>query len=242
MNVDLELENWKSLWQTDVQVPADLREKANRQLRRMRTMLVADIGVTVVMGGAAIAWAMTPKQPPVRLLASWVWMTLIAAWLFRWFNDRGNWTGAAPNTEVFLELLQRRYRASLRSLKFGYALGVVQLLFSSAWVYFELNRNAPITILQFLTLKANLAAWSCALLLFVGAVRFSRKLERELAYVRQLRSDWAGSERHPQDSGRPRNVLNGSFVSGLIQALMAFQSRFEELDWRRRRKKKSWKT
>jgi hypothetical protein len=190
MNLDLELENWKSLWQTDVRVPAGLREKANRQLRRMRVMLIADICVTVVMGGAAIAWAATSKQPSVRMLATWVWMTLIAAWLFRWLNDRGNWTGAAPNTEAFLDLLQRRYKSSLGSLQFGYVLGVVQLLFSSAWVYVELNRNSHITIGQFITLKANLAAWSCAVLLFIGAVRFSRKLQRELAYVERLRSDW----------------------------------------------------
>lgn len=190
MNVDLELENWKSLWQTDVQLPADLREKANRQLRRMRFMLIADICVTVAMGGAAIAWAVVSKQPSVRMLATWVWLTIIAAWLFRWLNDRENWAGAAPNTEAFLELLQRRYKSSLGSLQFGYVLGVVQLLFSSAWVYLELNRSSHITIWQFITLKANLAAWSCAVLLFIGAVRLSRKLRRELAYVERLRSDW----------------------------------------------------
>ncbi len=193
MNVDLELEDWKSLWQTDVQIPSDLRDKANRQLRRMRIMLAADIGVTVVMGGAAIAWAATSNQPSVRMLATWVWMTLIAAWLFRWLNDRGVWKGAAPNTEAFLEQLQRRYQSSLGNLQFGYVLGVVQLLFSSLWVYVELNRSSHITVWQFMTLKANLAAWACAVLLFLAAQRFSRKLQRELASVRQLKHDWAAA-------------------------------------------------
>ncbi len=198
MNVDLELENWKSLWQTDVHVPADLRKKAQRQLRRMRIMLAADVCVTVVMGGAAIAWAVISKQPSVRMLATWVWMTLIAAWLFRWLNDRGNWTGAAPNMEAFLDQLQRRYQSSLASLNFGYVLGVVQLLFSSAWVYVELNRSSHITIWQFITLKANLAAWSCAALLFIAAIRFSRRLQRELAYVKRLRIDWSVTEGQSQ--------------------------------------------
>ena len=45
----------------------------------MRIMLAADIGVTVVTGGAAIVWAVTSNQPSVRMLATWVWMTLIAA-------------------------------------------------------------------------------------------------------------------------------------------------------------------
>ncbi len=238
MNVDLELDEWKSLWQTETEIPADLRHKANRQLRRMRIMLIGDVAVTIVMGGAVIAWAITSKEPPVRLLASWVWLTLIAAWLFRWFNDRGNWSGTAPNTEVFLQLLQRRYRATLRNMKFGYALGAVQLLFSSTWVYFELNRSGPITVWEFLTLKASLAAWLCIVLLLTGAVWFSHKLEQELAYVEILQREWEGSRVPLATLSESTYRGVSSFIAPFIEAVTMFQSRLEGTVWRQRRKKK----
>ena len=241
MNVDLELEEWKSLWQAEVEIPADLRNKANRQLRRMRIMLIGDIAVTIVMGGAVIAWAIASKEPPVRLLATWVWLTLIAAWFFRWFNDRGNWSGAAPNTEVFLQLLKRRYRATLRNVKFGYALGAVQLLFSSAWVYFELNRSGPITVWQFLTLKASLAAWLCIALLLAGALWFSHKLEQELASVEKLQREWQGSEVPLATMDDPEKRRGSRLIVPLLEAITMIQSRLEGVVWQQRKKKKGWR-
>lgn len=191
---DLDLKRWQSLWQADIEVPPDLLQKAQKQLRRARKMLIADILVTIGVGGGATVWAMAAAKPSVRALALWIWSTILAAWLFRWFNRPGNWTGTALNTEVFLQKLRSSYRATLRNLKFGWILGLAQILFSSVWVYREISIHEPITIWQFVTLPANLSLWFCIAVVFLWTLRVFYKLKTELAALEQLHEEWIDGE------------------------------------------------
>ena len=190
MKDDLELKQWQSLWQTNVEMPSDLLKKAGRQLRRTRMMLIADIGITVGAGGLSIFWAMATGKPSVHFLALWVWSMIIIAWLFRWFNHPGNGSGTALNTEIFLEKLRSSYRATLKNLIFGWMLGAVQILFSSAWVYREISSRDPITVRQFITLKVSLCIWLCTAFMFIWTVRVFSKLRAELAAIEKLQNEW----------------------------------------------------
>jgi hypothetical protein len=236
MKADSELERWQSLWQTDVPVPHDLRERARRQIRRMRIMLAGDIAVTVIMGGGAAVWALNSDRPSVRLLVVWVWFTIAAAWIFRYFNNRDNWTGAAPSTDAFFEAWAKRCRETQRNLLFGIGLGMVQLVVCSAWVNRELHMRTGITLRQFVTLAPMTVVWLCAALLFVWAFWLSRKVRAEWIYVQRLKLDWENGEvasvHSPQESPKVKTKPR------LLDSVVMFPTLFEGLDWQLRRRKR----
>jgi hypothetical protein len=62
---------------------------------------------------------MASERPAMRVFAIWVWASLLITWIFRSMKDKGNWSGAAPDTEAFLHLSIRRRRASLRAVRLG---------------------------------------------------------------------------------------------------------------------------
>lgn len=236
MKTDPELERWQSLWQTDAQIPSDLRERAMRQVRRMRIMLAGDIAVTAIMGSGATIWALNSDRFMVRLLAVWIWTTIMAAWIFRYFNNRGNWTGAAPCTDVFFEAWVRRCREIRRNLQFGFGLGIVQLIVSSAWVFHELHRDQGISVRTFATMPAMDVAWLCAGLLFAWVLRFYRRVSADLLCAQHCKDEWEAGEPIPIVSpGAPAIVRKPRF----FEPLTLFT---ESLNWQlRRKKKRAWK-
>jgi hypothetical protein len=236
MKTDPELETWQSLWQADAQLPRDLRGRALRQVRRMRIMLAGDIAVTVVMGGGAVVWALNSGHFAVRLLAIWIWTTILAAWIFRYWNSHfNNWTGAAPSTDAFFETWVKRCREIRRNLQFGFGLGIVQLIVSSAWVFHELHRDHGISFLTFITMARLDVAWLCAGLLFAWAFRFYRKVSADLTYAQGLRDEWATGEPIPVLPPEGPPVRKRRF----LESITLFS---ERLDWHlRRKKKRAWK-
>jgi hypothetical protein len=239
MHTDHELERWQSLWQADIQIPQDLRERARRQVRRMRMMLAGDIAVTVIMGGGATLWALNSDRSSVRLLAAWVWFTIAAAWIFRYFNNRGNWTGLAPSTDAFFEAWIKRCRETQRNLIFGIALGIVQFVVCSAWVHRELQRTHTITARQFATMTPMDVAWLCAAFLLGWAFWLSRKVRAEWIYAQRLKEEWEMGEPVPAVSPE---VLTTVRKWRFLESIILFPTRFESLDWQlRRRAKKLWK-
>lgn len=234
MNDDVELEAWRSLWQTEVELPPGLRKRAKKQVRRLRMMLWADISVTLGAGGACAISAIRSAEPLVRLLAVWVWLTLITAWIFRWWNSGGNWTGAAPNTHVFLERLRKSYRVTLRNIAFGWILGLAQLAFCSNWVYRELDSGGHMSVWDFMKLPANLLLWACAAVVFAWSVWFFNKVKSELACVRRLQSEWGLAETKIDDK-------LGSRAAEVINEFILLVSKFEAPASSLRRKKRSWR-
>jgi hypothetical protein len=243
MNIDPELDQWRAQWQAETHVPAGLRETVKREARRMRTMLYADVVVTVMMGSAATVWAMSPEQPAMKFLGIWVWASLLITWIFRFINDRDNWSGAAPDTEAFLHLSLRRCRARLRAVKFGCVLYVGQLLIVSICVYLERSRRSSIGLRDYLTLTPNLIVWLCTALFFAWAVWYMRVKKRELNSLLQVWQDWEkyAEELEASVLEHRKWAKPGSLVSALVSLVLS-TSQFEELDWRVRRKKKIWKT
>lgn len=237
MKTDAELERWQSLWQTDAQIPQDLRERAMRQVRRMRMMLAGDIAVTVLAGGGATIWGLNADWPSVKLLVIWIWITIFTAWIFRYFNNRGNWTGVAPSTDTFFELWVRRCRENLRNLQFGIGLGVVQLIVSCGWVYRELHRANAITFREFLKLGPTDLALLCAAGLFAWAVQLTRKARAELTYVRRLKQDWQDGEVATVHSPEAPTLQP---KTRWLDSIVMFPSLVDSLDWqlRRRRRKR----
>ena len=54
---DLELEGWQRQWQAQEAVPTDLARAVEAGTRSIRRGIIAEIVVTIVMGGGALGWA-----------------------------------------------------------------------------------------------------------------------------------------------------------------------------------------
>ena len=242
MNIDRELQQWRAQWQTETHVPAGLRGRVKRESRRMRLMLYADIAITAVAGSLGAAWAMASEQPAMRILAVWVWVSLLIAWIFRLVNNKGNWSGTAPDTEAFLHLSVRRCRANLRAVKFGFVLYFVQFPITSACVYWELNRRSPTDVWTYLTLTRSLVVWFCAALFLLWMVWYARRQKQELNCLLQMQQDWEKyAEEWNTPASKSKKLWKWVDLGSLVRAHISSLSQLEEFDWRIRRKKKVWK-
>ena len=244
MNADSELQRWRAQWQADTHVPAGLRERVKRDSRRMRLMLYTELIITAIAGSLGTVWAMASEQPAMRILAFWVWASLLIAWIFRFINDKGNWSGAAPDTEAFLHLSLRRCQANVRAVKFGFVLYFAQLAIVSTCVYWELKRQSPTDLWTYLTLTRSLVVWFCAALFLLWIVWYARKQKAELNYLLEVQRDWekyADEWETPAPESKKRWKLT-ALLSSLIRDHISSLSQLEDLDWRVRRKKKIWKT
>jgi hypothetical protein len=243
MSVDPELQRWRAQWQTDTQhVPTGLRERVKRESRRMRLMLYADLVITVIAGSLGTVWAMASERPAMRFLAIWVWTSLLITWMFRLMNDKGNWSGAAPDTEAFLHLSVRRRRASLRAVKFGLVLYLAQMAVVSSCVYWEGNRQSPMNIWTYLILTRSLVVWFCAAVFLLWMIWYGRGKKAELEHLLKIQQDWDRyADEWDVSVSTDRKERKWAALGSLIRSHISSLSQLDEFAWGIRRKKKIWK-
>jgi hypothetical protein len=195
MNIDTELEVWREQWQSDTVVPVDLRRKVERQSRFMKIALMADILVTITIGGATAGWAVRSPQPEILLLAVATWVFIVTAWTFSLRANRGNWVPSAQDTAAFIDLSVRRCHSRLAAVWFAAGLFVFQIVFVLSWVY----RNSPahrqplLTWLLFGSVPIDLV-WLCTLAFFSFLVWYRRRKCAELACLLDLRQQMPNLE------------------------------------------------
>jgi hypothetical protein len=174
---DLELESWREQWQSDAQVPADLRRKVARGTRYMRLMVALEVLVTVAMGGGFTAWAAVDPRAEMLVLAGAVWLFLAAAWTFAALNRRGTWSPSAPTTAEFVGLSIRRCRTRLAAARFGTGLYFAEMAFCLTWLYRDPARRVPGPAIIFAVATP---------LFLIGVARCRRRTQAELARLREL--------------------------------------------------------
>ena len=188
MNLDTELETWRREWQSETDVPLDLRQRVARQSRWMRIAIAADILVTVAIGGGVLALATRMPQPGMLLLAAATWLFIAAAWAFRLAANRGLWSPAAMHTAAFVDLLVKRCRARLAAAMFGACLYVCEVAFCLGWIYrYSPPRMALASWLFFSSIFMDLV-WLFTLVFFAFLVWYWRKRRAELAWLVKLRA------------------------------------------------------
>ncbi|HLK67980.1 MAG TPA: hypothetical protein VKU19_31320 [Bryobacteraceae bacterium] len=188
MSVDTELDGWRQEWQVESPVLPDLEAKVRRQTRFMRIMLALEVLVTVVIGGGAIAWAILDRETDLVWLAIAVWIFIVAAWTFAFYNRRGCWAPEALNTAAFLELSIQRSRAALVSSTFGLVLYVCEMVFNLSWIYHRKLQDGPLGLETFLTSFTSIAVGMATVVFVAGMVSYRRKKRSELAYLLKLQS------------------------------------------------------
>jgi hypothetical protein len=187
MNMDTELEVWRSQWQSETAVPPDLRRKVERQSRAMKIARIAEVLVTIVIGGGTAAWAVRAPQREIVLLAVWTWILIACAWTFSLRVNRGNWYPSADDAAAFVDLSVRRCRAKLTAIRFSAGFFVVQISFCLNWVY----NNSPARgrpVLRWLLFSSVPidVVWFCTVAFFGFLIWYRRKTQGELAYLRSL--------------------------------------------------------
>ncbi len=197
MNIDTELEVWRQQWQSGATVPPtvtatftlDLRRRVERQSRFMKIVLIADIFVTITIGGATTGWAVRSPQPEIVLLAVATWVFIATAWTFTLTVNRRSWSPSAQDTAAFVDLSVRRCRGRLAAVWFAAGLFVFQIVFVLGWVY----RNSPahrqplLTWLLFGSVPIDLV-WVCTLAFFGFLVWYRRRKSAGLAYLLGLQN------------------------------------------------------
>jgi hypothetical protein len=156
----------------------------------MKIGLIAPILVTIGIGGAFVAWALTSASPADVVLVAEVWIFILLTWTGSLWLARGTWRPLAETTAAFIDLSIRRCRSNLRAASFGAWLYVCQLSFVVLWKFF--SSSSELTVL--------LTAWPVILLgwvglpvLFASRSWFMRRqraeLDRLLELERQLKAE-----------------------------------------------------
>ncbi len=187
MEPDVELDTWRRQWQTESVVPADLKQRVERETRLMRRFVAAEILVTVVIGGGSFAWAALSRRTDTAVLAAGVWVFIAMAWTMSWMLRRGAWTPVSSTTAAFLDLSILRCRRKRDAVAVQSVLYVMILAFDLVWIYFERAQRMPVDPRAFLTTGLVLWGWAITAALGVVAVWQRRKLSRELRNLTSLR-------------------------------------------------------
>jgi len=179
MKLDPELELWRSEWQsaTESPVTADLRRRVTRQSLYMRWLLVAEILITIVIGGATIFVAAIDPRAAKIILAAATWLFIAAAWTFALISRKNSWSPADSTTSAYLDLCIRRTRTALRSVIFGAVLYAVEMAFCLSWIFHETSSLNSTTI-EIVTAITALFA--------IFLIRYRSRKRAELAYLLNL--------------------------------------------------------
>ncbi|MGO8795173.1 MAG: hypothetical protein ACLQLC_10150 [Candidatus Sulfotelmatobacter sp.] len=190
MNTDLELDVWRQQWQSESAIPSNLREKVERQSRLMRTALICDTLVTVVMGGGATLWAARSSMQGTALVAIATWIFLAAAWAFVLITNRGLWAPSALDATSFLDLSIRRCRGALAATWFAGGLFMSEIAFGLSWAYIHSVAPRPPLFrwLWFGSARIDIV-WLCTLTFFAAMVWYRRKKQAELVRLIGLRDE-----------------------------------------------------
>jgi hypothetical protein len=182
---DLELEQWQRQWRAQETVPPDLVKAVETGTRNRRRGLIAEIVVTVVMGGGALAWASASERVDVFVLATAVWIFIAIAWIASMLLSRGTWQPVTATTAAFVEISILRCQRSVQAIWAQAALYVVILVFDLVWLYYY---RAETTVGEFLMRPAVLFfVLIVTPIVAAAAVWYRRRLLRELKSLLELR-------------------------------------------------------
>ena len=187
MTLDPELDAWRHQWQARDAMPADVRRRVERDIRRMRWGFLAAVAVTVIFGGGTTTWAVASGDAGITVLAVATWVFIAVTWTVSVTIEAGvgQWKPAAPTTAAFLEFSIARRIATRRAIVAAAVLYAAFSAFMLAWRFQNPAGEAATEVWSYLA--ARWIFWTItALLAVVAAVRW-RALGRELEVLRDLR-------------------------------------------------------
>jgi hypothetical protein len=186
---DVELDSWRAQWQTVAPPLPDLRERVERETRIMRRIVIGQLAVTVVFGGATVAWAALSRRSDAIALAVGVCVFIAIAWTIAFLLRRDAWSPATLSAAACLDLSilrcgRRRAAVAAQSVLYALILG-----FDLAWIYYFAREPGSRDVLSFLTSGGVVWIWPVSAILAVAAWRRRLRLSREVETLIRLRAD-----------------------------------------------------
>ena len=188
MSLDPELDTWRHQWQVRDAIPADVRRRVERDIRRMRLGFISAMAVTVIFGGGTTAWAVASGEAQIVVVAVATWVLIAATWAVSLMLERGlgQWKPASTTTAAFLDFSIERRVATRRGIVAAAVLYAAFAAFMLAWQFQNAAGEAPTDVWSYLA--ARWMFWTITAVLAVRAVWYWRSLGRELEVLRGLRA------------------------------------------------------
>jgi hypothetical protein len=191
MNQNVELDQWRLLWQARADGPnaADLRDRIEREARRRKAALVLPVMVTILIGGWMTTQAVTNTTVEDIVFAIETWLFIAVTWAGALWIDRGTWQPLGETTSAFVEISIRRCRSAIDGMRLGACLYVGQLA-----VMLALKRSLlAIGWLELLTAWPVIAiGWIGLPVFLVASTWFVRRKRAELGRLLKMRGQLAG--------------------------------------------------
>jgi len=145
MNADLELNDWRAEWHTQVEPttpnPADIRRHALNQQQRLRVAHVLELlaGVIFLAISAAVAWS--ERGVESVLWAAAIWLTTLIVSAFSVWNWHVLWKHDLKSVAEFVQVYEKRCLAKVRAARFGKGFVVVQAMISVPWLTWDYHHS-----------------------------------------------------------------------------------------------------
>jgi hypothetical protein len=187
MSRDPELDTWRHQWQARDVVPADVRRRVERDIRRMRLGFLAGVAVSVIFGGGTTAWALVSGEADAGVVAVATWVFIAATWAVSLTIEGGlgQWKPASTTTAAFLAFSIRRRVAARRAIVAAAVLYAAFSGFMLAWRFQNVAGEAPADVWSYLA--ARWIFWTITALLAAVAIWRWRTLRRELEVLHECR-------------------------------------------------------
>jgi len=183
VKIDAELEVWRRQWRAECEeVLPDLRERVERQTRRMRFMHLVPVFATILVAGGVTAWAVESWQRDIFVLAFAVWALFAAVWGWSLWNIHEEWRPIAQTSSAYIDLSVRRCLSRLRATVFGAIVYFCNLAFSVWWI--SRHTETPATTL--LSPSVLIVICLVTTLVLVMLARYRRRLLSELSCLLDL--------------------------------------------------------
>ncbi len=186
---DPDMERWASAWRDD---PESTTADLARMARRERRVLFAWIATDWIVGACLLACAawlwLEVGTPATRFAAGGIVALTVVALAFSVNNWRGSLAADRASAADFLALAQRRSRARLRYVRFGWWILVADLIVIAGAVSLEVRDEGPDRMLPMLAMTAIVTGAAAAALAWWQR-RERRRAKRLSALKNALQQD-----------------------------------------------------
>jgi hypothetical protein len=124
-----ELEGWRRLWLSQPAAPVHLIRKVERDTMYMRLGRIAEILVTVFIGGGLTVLAFLKQNLEFILLATGTWLFILYAWRASLASSKGMWSAGAATVNAYIDLSIARCRQRIADIWTMSMLLLLQVLF-----------------------------------------------------------------------------------------------------------------
>jgi hypothetical protein len=142
MNMDLELDGWRTDWLAEeVSETAMLRPELRRLVERKRRRMALALFAELLFGAGMLAFSawFASLRPTLEWLlwAAVIWAGTFFAAAFRIWNKAGTWTALRQSNAAFLDLSRRRCLRELQAIHIGRWFLAVQLAIVAPWLSWD---------------------------------------------------------------------------------------------------------